>query len=57
MDRAAAHARRRGARSEVRIPAWIDETLDEMERDVERLNKIAQRFSHVGPRRCCSSKT
>ncbi|HYM81768.1 MAG TPA: HAMP domain-containing sensor histidine kinase [Candidatus Limnocylindria bacterium] len=35
--------------SEVRIPrAEIDETLDEMERDVERLNKIAQRFSHVG---------
>jgi signal transduction histidine kinase len=26
----------------------FDETLDEMELDVERLNKVAQRFSHVG---------
>jgi signal transduction histidine kinase len=26
----------------------FDETLDEMERDVERLTKVAQRFSHVG---------
>lgn len=24
------------------------ETLDEMERDIERLNRVAQRFSHVG---------
>jgi signal transduction histidine kinase len=35
--------------TDVTVPrAEIDETLDEMERDVERLNKIAQRFSHVG---------
>jgi hypothetical protein len=34
---------------EVRVPrAEFDETLDEMERDVERLTKVAQRFSHVG---------
>jgi signal transduction histidine kinase len=26
----------------------LDETLGEMERDLERLNKVAQRFSHVG---------
>ena len=26
----------------------LDETLDDMERDVERLSKVAQRFSHVG---------
>ena len=26
----------------------LEETLDEMERDVDRLNKVAQRFSHVG---------
>jgi hypothetical protein len=33
----------------VRIPAAeFDETLREMERDADRLNKIAQRFSHVG---------
>jgi len=35
--------------AEVRIPrAEFGETLDEMERDVERLTKVAQRFSHVG---------
>jgi signal transduction histidine kinase len=28
--------------------AEFEETLDEMERDVERLRKVAQRFSHVG---------
>ncbi len=28
--------------------ADLEETLAEMERDVERLNKVAQRFSHVG---------
>jgi NtrC-family two-component system sensor histidine kinase KinB len=28
--------------------AELEETLTEMERDVERLNKVAQRFSHVG---------
>ncbi len=34
---------------EIAIPRGeLDETLDEMERDVERLNKVAQRFSHVG---------
>lgn len=26
----------------------LEETLEEMERDVDRLNKVAQRFSHVG---------
>jgi two-component system, NtrC family, sensor histidine kinase KinB len=35
--------------AEVRVPrADFDETLEEMERDVERLTKVAQRFSHVG---------
>jgi NtrC-family two-component system sensor histidine kinase KinB len=34
---------------EVRVPrAEFEETLDEMARDIERLNKVAQRFSHVG---------
>lgn len=34
---------------EVRIPrAELNETLDDMERDVDRLRKVAQRFSHVG---------
>jgi NtrC-family two-component system sensor histidine kinase KinB len=34
---------------EVRVPRTeFEETLDEMERDVERLTKVAQRFSHVG---------
>jgi len=34
---------------DVRVPRGeLDETLEEMEHDVERLNKIAQRFSHVG---------
>jgi signal transduction histidine kinase len=34
---------------DVHIPRGeFDETLAEMERDVERLNKVAQRFSHVG---------
>lgn len=33
----------------VTIPrAELSETLDEMERDIERLNKVAHRFSHVG---------
>jgi signal transduction histidine kinase len=33
----------------VRLPrAEFVETLDEMERDIERLAKVAQRFSHVG---------
>ena len=35
--------------SEVSIPAReYEETLAEMTRDVDRLNKVAQRFSHVG---------
>ncbi len=35
--------------SDVRVPrAEFDETLEEMERDVERLTKVAHRFSHVG---------
>jgi signal transduction histidine kinase len=34
---------------EVRVPRTeFDETLEEMARDVERLTKVAQRFSHVG---------
>ena len=34
---------------EVRVPrAEFVETLEEMERDIERLNKVAQRFSHIG---------
>ncbi|MBI1799437.1 MAG: HAMP domain-containing histidine kinase, partial [Candidatus Eisenbacteria bacterium] len=34
---------------DVRVPrAEFTETLEEMERDVERLGKVAQRFSHVG---------
>jgi signal transduction histidine kinase len=33
----------------VAVPrAELEETLTEMERDVDRLNKVAQRFSHVG---------
>jgi two-component system, NtrC family, sensor histidine kinase KinB len=33
----------------VSVPrAELEETLGEMERDVDRLNKVAQRFSHVG---------
>jgi len=38
-----------GGEGDVRMPREeFDETLDEMERDVERLTKVAQRFSHVG---------
>jgi signal transduction histidine kinase len=38
-----------GGGDEVKLArAELDETLSEMERDVERLNKVAQRFSHVG---------
>lgn len=37
------------AEADVRLPrAEVEETLAEMERDVDRLNKVAQRFSHVG---------
>jgi hypothetical protein len=28
--------------------AELGETLDDMERDIERLNRVAQRFSHIG---------
>lgn len=35
--------------AEVRVPAAeLEDTLGEMERDIERLNKVAQRFSHIG---------
>ncbi len=38
-----------GASDAISIPrAELAETLDEMERDVDRLAKVAQRFSHVG---------
>jgi signal transduction histidine kinase len=38
-----------GKEGEVHIArAELDETLGEMARDLERLNKVAQRFSHVG---------
>lgn len=38
-----------GGGAEVRIAREeLDETLGEMTRDVDRLNKVAQRFSHVG---------
>lgn len=38
-----------GAGELVPIPRpELEETLDEMERDIERLSKVAQRFSHVG---------
>ena len=38
-----------GADAEVRLGrAELAETLDEMENDIARLNKVAQRFSHVG---------
>jgi len=44
------HGEREGAGTgEVRVPRHeFEETLDEMEHDVERLSKVAQRFSHVG---------
>jgi len=43
-----AHASKPTA-DQVRMPrAELEETLGEMERDVERLTKVAQRFSHVG---------
>jgi hypothetical protein len=38
-----------GGSAEVRLARpELEETLGEMERDVDRLNKVAQRFSHVG---------
>lgn len=34
---------------DVKMPAAeLGETLEDMERDIERLNKVAQRFSHIG---------
>ncbi|MEO5989435.1 MAG: HAMP domain-containing sensor histidine kinase [Candidatus Eisenbacteria bacterium] len=37
------------AQGEVRIPVpELVETLDDMDRDIERLSKVAQRFSHIG---------
>jgi signal transduction histidine kinase len=43
------HAETSPQSDEVRMPrADMDETLREMEYDVERLNKVAQRFSNVG---------
>lgn len=43
------HAADAGSGGDVRLPrAALEETLDEMENDVARLNKVAQRFSHVG---------
>jgi signal transduction histidine kinase len=42
-------ARDDGGEADVRVPgAEFRETLEEMERDVDRLTKVAQRFSHVG---------
>ena len=44
-----AHAESQAEAGEVRVPrAEFAETLTEMDRDIERLNKVAQRFSHVG---------
>jgi signal transduction histidine kinase len=43
------HAEGVAAGGEVRISKTeLDEMLEEMARDIERLNKVAQRFSHVG---------
>lgn len=43
------HAEETPAEGAISLPrAELDETLDEMERDIERLNKVAHRFSHVG---------
>lgn len=34
---------------EIRVPAAeMEDTLGEMERDIDRLSKVAQRFSHIG---------
>ena len=44
-----AHAEAAPPGAAVPVPrAELEETLTEMERDVDRLNKVAQRFSHVG---------
>jgi signal transduction histidine kinase len=43
------HAESRAGSAEVQVPREeFAETLAEMDRDIERLNKVAQRFSHVG---------
>ena len=43
------HAESSGDGGEVRIArAELDETLADMEGDIERLSKVAQRFSHIG---------
>lgn len=43
------HVEAAPAGEDVRIThAELTETIDEMERDVERLSKVAQRFSHIG---------
>jgi len=43
------HAETAGSGSEVRLSrADLDETLHDMEGDIERLSKVAQRFSHIG---------
>ncbi len=44
-----AHAESSDASDEVRIGrAELAETLDDMEGDIDRLSKVAQRFSHIG---------
>jgi two-component system, NtrC family, sensor histidine kinase KinB len=48
VERLRSQAETAGA-DEVRLSrAELTETVDEMERDVDRLRKVAQRFSHVG---------
>ncbi len=43
------HGESQAEEDEVRLPREeLAETLTEMDRDIERLNKVAQRFSHVG---------
>ncbi len=43
------HAEAAPAGEAVPVPrAELEETLEEIERDIERLSKVAQRFSHVG---------
>jgi signal transduction histidine kinase len=43
------HAEAAGPGGSVTLPAGeLTETLDDMERDIERLSRIAQRFSHIG---------
>jgi len=43
------HAETAGSGGEVRLSrADLDETLHDMEGDIERLSKVAQRFSHIG---------